>query len=105
MTRDEKIELATKEHLNALGLHEDHPFAEKLETFVRQEAYGFIDDDTATVDLTEPQRDVIIAALRLWQKQDELDPELVQIAENGRGHGGFPTDVEIDDLIENVLNG
>lgn len=53
--------------------------------------------------MTPPERDVIIAALRLFQMQDELPNEIVALAENGRGHGGFLTDEEIDTLIEEVL--
>ena len=56
------------------------------------------------MNLTQPELDIIIAALRLWQQQEELSYELVMIAENGRDHGGFLTDDQIDTLIEEKLN-
>lgn len=52
--------------------------------------------------MTPIQRDTVIAALRLFQIQDELPLEIIDIAENGRGHGGFLTDDQIDDLVEEL---
>lgn len=53
--------------------------------------------------MTPIQRDTIIAALRLFQMQNELPNEIIDIAENGRGHGGFLTDDQIDDLIATMV--
>ncbi|MTH61135.1 hypothetical protein [Paracoccus litorisediminis] len=63
-----------------------------------------IEEPEITLDVTVQERDMLIAALRLWQEQDEVSAELVEIAENGRGHGGMLADWRIDDLIENTLN-
>ncbi|SOC90077.1 hypothetical protein SAMN05216358_0096 [Rhizobium sp. AN5] len=57
---------------------------------------------TDTIALTGPERDTVIAALRLWQDNSMIPPALVEIACNGRVQG--LTDDEIDILIEEKIN-
>ncbi|NIH77367.1 hypothetical protein FHV99_004619 [Ochrobactrum sp. P20RRXII] len=59
-------------------------------------------EPTDQYDLTDAERDMIIAALRFWQAGDFSPAELVEIAKNGRSD--FMDDNSIDDLIEGKLN-
>ena len=54
--------------------------------------------------LNEQERDIILAALRLWQRSMiHQDDELMEIACNGRdGVHAFLYDDEIDDLCERL---
>lgn len=61
-------------------------------------------DRNVEIKVTAQERDMIIAALRMWQDQSEVDPILLDIAENERGHGGVLSDDEIDALIEDAVN-
>lgn len=60
--------------------------------------------DFSTIDLAPEQRDVIIAALRFWQRWagDLADEEILELARNGRET--FLSDEDIDDLIEGTIN-
>lgn len=55
-----------------------------------------------TLTLTEPERDIIIAALRHWQASAQISAEIFDIAENDRDR--FLSDNDIDDLIETKIN-
>lgn len=52
--------------------------------------------------LNERERDIIIAALRLWQRSTDIPAELYEIAESDTGR--FLSDGAIDTLIEDKLN-
>lgn len=56
-----------------------------------------------TLELTGPERDIIIAALRLWQssQRPEITEEMLQIAEE---NGPLLSDDDIDALIEEKIN-
>lgn len=55
------------------------------------------------LNITAPERDIIIAALRLWQGQSVVAPVLKEIATNADQHPALSND-EIDNLIEGKLN-
>lgn len=66
------------------------------------------EDEETTVTFTGPERDIVIAALRLWQRGNTglgspaIPEALFDIAMNGRET--FLDDAEIDVLIENKIN-
>jgi len=73
-------------------------------TTLHAEPIDGIEDDseiTYRVEITGAQRDVILAALRLWQQTDNPGTELWEIATNGDSHGGLDN-ADIDDLCEKL---
>jgi hypothetical protein len=54
------------------------------------------------LSITGPERDIIIAALRHWQRSTDIDPQIFDLAENGRCR--FLSDQDIDDLIMGKIN-
>jgi hypothetical protein len=54
------------------------------------------------LSITGPERDIILAALRHWQRSSNIDSDTYDLAENGRGR--FLSDQDIDDLIEEKIN-
>ncbi len=61
-------------------------------------------DISMTVDLTEAERDIIVAALRHWQERAPVDrEELIDIATSSYTNPAL-TPEEIDTLIEEKLN-
>lgn len=61
-------------------------------------------EETEEVSITTMERDIIIAALRLWQRTANPPEDIELIASDGREPSCFLTDVEIDQLIETKLN-
>lgn len=53
--------------------------------------------------VTEEERDMMIAALRLWQATHEIDQSIIDIAENERGD--HLSDEQIDGLCESINHG
>lgn len=51
--------------------------------------------------ITDAQRDVILAALRLWQATPDVSDEIQDIATNGGAHPPLSND-EIDLLCEQI---
>lgn len=66
-----------------------------------------LEDDIAIIEVTEMERDTILAALRLWQDQKRFGPdahineELIEIATNGGAHEELSIDA-IDALCEAI---
>lgn len=60
------------------------------------------EDGPVTLTLQPAERDIIIAALRLWQDNPSIPPAILEIACNGRVNSLL--DDEIDILIEDKIN-
>jgi hypothetical protein len=52
------------------------------------------------IAVSAEERDIILAALRLWQKTSLPSNDLLEIAQNGRDF--FLDDGEVDDLCEHI---
>lgn len=57
-------------------------------------------DEPKTLTLTGPQRDLVLASLRLWQRTGIIPEEIFDIATNGRKQTLL--DTEIDQLCEEI---
>lgn len=55
--------------------------------------------------LTVAETNIIIAALRLWQKTTVIPTDITDLADDHAEQGNFLTDDEIDVLIQEKLNG
>lgn len=75
-------------------------FADETELVDADEA----DEGVTVLSVTPRERDIILAALRLWQRTSTIPPELYDLAINDRPGGRFLSDNEIDVLIEEKIN-
>lgn len=58
------------------------------------------DDQSITVTLNKRERDLVLAALRLWQCGGRFYPQIIDIAMTNRAD--LPTATEIDNLCEAI---
>lgn len=61
-------------------------------------------EELVTLELTIPERNIVLAALRWWQKSPYVPTEITDIASDHLTAGCFLTDEEIDTLIEEKVN-
>jgi hypothetical protein len=71
-------------------------------TILEDRTEAIDEDEPSPIILTGPERDIVMAALRLWQTVRDVAPAITDLARNGREH--FLSDDEIDDLIEEKIN-
>jgi hypothetical protein len=62
------------------------------------------EDQPVTLILDIAERNIILAALRLWQRTATIETEITDLASDHTTHGCFLTDDEIDTLIEEKIN-
>lgn len=53
------------------------------------------------IELSDEGRDIVLAALRLWQHSAEVPVDIMEIATNGSTHAVMSDD-DIDDLCEHI---
>lgn len=86
------------------GWHErhEHRYFDNCDILTDETEEVEQEDGPVTLTLQPAERDLIIAALRLWQERPSIPPAIVEIACNGRVHSLL--DDEIDILIEEKIN-
>lgn len=86
------------------GWHErhEHRYFDNCDILTDETEEVEQEDGPVTLTLQPAERDIIIAALRLWQDNPSIPPAIVEIACNGRVHSLL--DDEIDILIEEKIN-
>jgi hypothetical protein len=109
---DERADVATFKFLwRNYALADDAKLTEAARR-LKQELLGVVEEHPAGLDpptcemvaLDRREKDTLIAALRLWQKELVISYELAEIADNGReGPDARLLPAEIDSLIEGRL--